>query len=142
MNQPDLFNAGGSGFTGPTGAENIPAQCRSAARIKATGHGGKLRLVESEFEKREEGCTADLVAKIHDLVLNTARRCVFDLAKEKVLLPIGVGMSRHLNPQTVYVHRKHAWRHAKAIMEYQEAKAAQVPPQQVQAAGGQLGDTQ
>lgn len=120
MIQPDLFNTGGGQAPAPQG--DIPAQCRREARAAATKHSGLALLVERTFENHAAGTTADHVADLHHLVLNTVRRCVHDLAKSGTLVPIGVGMSRHYNHQTIYAHRNYCKLHAEAIKSYQEAK--------------------
>jgi hypothetical protein len=123
MTQPDLF--GGQPAQYSTGHRlNLPEICRSAAHEKVKTHAGIMRLVEAAFEIRPDGATADAIAVSLSCVLNTARRCAHYLAKEGTLLAIGIGDSAYKNPQTTYVHKKHAWKHQAAIAKYKQAHAA------------------
>lgn len=111
MTQPQLFDNSGR-------PANIPAYCRAEAREKSNKHGGIMKKVETEFETRVAGCTADHVADVLGVVLNSARRCVHYLAAEGTLHPIGIGMSRYLNPQTIYVHKNYADRYRAEIQAH------------------------
>jgi hypothetical protein len=124
MIQQDLFGGAVPLPTGPGHRLNAPEICRSAALEKAKTHSGIMKLVEAAFVIREDGATADQVADSLSCVLNTARRAAHYLAAEGTLLAIGIGSSAYNNPQTLYVHKKHAWKHQEAIRTYKQAQAA------------------
>jgi len=108
MTQPSLFDPSGR-------PANISAYCRAEARERSHKTTGTVARVEATFKNHPEGITADRVAEILGLILNTARRCVFDLAAEGSLHPIGIGQSCYNNPQTIYVHNNFKGQHLEAI---------------------------
>lgn len=108
MTQPQLFDSS-------CRPANIPAFCRAEARERSHKTTGRPALVEKFFAGLPQGATADQAAATLGIILNTARRCVHDLASEGKLHPIGIGQSAYNNPQTVYVHSAHAGLHQEAI---------------------------
>lgn len=137
MSQPQLPGFGTPGYsdyTPPTSYNraSIPAACRAAAQERSHKNSGLIALVAKYYKGLAKGTTADALADTLEasgrrVVLNTVRRCVFDLDKEGTLLPIGYGVSRYGNPQTLYVHRDYKQAHSQAIEEYlkkeEEARA-------------------
>jgi hypothetical protein len=104
---------------------SIPASCRAAANERAHRNNGLHLLIGTIYKGRRDGITADTVADELErdgrrVVLNTVRRCIFDMAQEGLLLPIGYGTSRYGNPQTLYVHRMYQQIQAEAIRTYRQ----------------------
>lgn len=123
MTQPQLPGFGTPGYsdyTPPHHPASIKAACRAAANEKAHKHDGLIAEVEGYYKRLKDGATADHVADLMEqaglrVVLNTIRRCAFDLDEQGDLIAIGIGESRYGNPQTLYVHRIFRSQHQEAI---------------------------
>lgn len=132
MTQPQLPGFGTPGYSDYTPAHHpasIKADCRAAANEKAHKHGGLVAEVEGYYKRLPAGSTADHVADLMEddgkrVVLNTIRRCAFDLDEQGDLIAIGIGESRYGNPQTLYVHKDFRHAHRAAIEAHQAQEAA------------------